>query len=943
MNLDKRLLGLLLALGFAASGRAAPFDKTFAFAQPDGTVVEIHGRGDEFHAVFETTEGYAVVFSPGDKSYYYAAQADDGRDLVPSPLRVGQGDPATLGIPRHLRADPVLTRDRAAKRREKWEAGTRTGERWKNRKSALQAATARATGATSIDAPALEGPALAPPAYETTGTKVGLCLLIDFSDDPATIARTNIVDFCNGDAYAGFGNNGSVKQYYQDVSDGLLTYTNIVTAYIRMTQPKSYYNDTSKDCGEQGILLIKDAIAILKALPNYATEIAPQFAALTADGSGNAVACNVFYAGGNGGVWNFGLWPHSWALNDGFYYTPEPLTDDIAVLNYQITNIGDALELGTFCHENGHMLCDYPDLYDYDYDSRGAGLYCLMAFGSLGANPVQPCAYLKRASGWATTLELTGTSTLTASLSASGAGFNTFYRFAKPGTPTEYYLVENRQKTGRDAFLPASGIAIWLIDELGDHDNQSLAYNTTHANYEVTLMQADGLWHLQSYQNYGDAQDLFFSGNAASSYQNAFSNFTIPDARWWDGTYSGINWSAFSANAATMTFAVNPVALSVISSSPLPEGAFGVSYSQSLEAVGGSSPYTWSLTGGALPPGLFLFGDTLMGTPSATGTYTFEVQVEDAAQLTATRSLSLVIQPAVAIPLLEAFETGGVRPAGWTERFQAGAASWTFPASGDYGFPAAAHGGSRFATLFFESYTPSQTRLITPCLDLGLDRSLLELRFWHYMKGWYWNGVTDQDELRVFWKGSGQTEWTLLATYATNTPSWTQRTIALPTNSRYAQIAFEGTAKYGFGVCIDDVIVARMTPRMRWDSTHFSADQIVDGQAANGEDPDADAIPNLLEYAWALDPLAASASGKPGGGVLGDYLTLTYRQNKQATDLDFAAEACADLESATWTTNAISEIARADSNAWWQVTERHDVPVSQAPSRFMRLRVEDQQ
>ena len=134
-----------------------------------------------------------------------------------------------------------------------------------------------------------------------------------------------------------------------------------------------------------------------------------------------------------------------------------------------------------------------------------------------------------------------------------------------------------------------------------------------------------------------------------------------------------------------------------------------------------------------------------------------------------------------------------------------------------------------------------------------------------------------------------------------------------------------------------------MTPRMRWDSTHFSADQIVDGQAANGEDPDADAIPNLLEYAWALDPLAASASGKPGGGVLDDYLTLTYRQNKQATDLDFAAEACADLESATWTTNAISEIARADSNAWWQVTERHDVPVSQAPSRFMRLRVEDQQ
>jgi hypothetical protein len=326
-----------------------------------------------------------------------------------------------------------------------------------------------------------------------------------------------------------------------------------------------------------------------------------------------------------------------------------------------------------------------------------------------------------------------------------------------------------------------------------------------------------------------------------------------------------------------------------------------------------------------------------MGTPSATGSYTFEVQVEDAAQLTATRSLSLAIQPAMPIPLLEAFESGGTLPGGWTERFQAGSTSWTFPTSGDYGFPATAHGGSRFASLFFESYTPSQTRLITPSLDLGTDRSLLELRFWHYMKDW----SADQDELRVLWKGSGQTEWTLLATYATNTPSWTQRTIALPANSRYAQIAFEGTTYYGFGVCIDDVIVARMTPRMRWDSTYFSADQIVDGHSANGEDPDGDAIPNLLEYAWALDPLATSTSGTPGGGVIGDYLTLTYRQNKQATDLDYAVEGCTNLITAAWTTNAISEVARANSNAWWQVTERHDVPVSQAPSRFMRLRVED--
>ena len=49
--------------------------------------------------------------------------------------------------------------------------------------------------------------------------------------------------------------------------------------------------------------------------------------------------------------------------------------------DYQITNIGTELTLGTFCHENGHMVCDYPDLYDYGYESSGVGAYCLMCAG----------------------------------------------------------------------------------------------------------------------------------------------------------------------------------------------------------------------------------------------------------------------------------------------------------------------------------------------------------------------------------------------------------------------------------------------------------------------------------------------------------------------------------------------------------------------------------
>jgi hypothetical protein len=51
---------------------------------------------------------------------------------------------------------------------------------------------------------------------------------------------------------------------------------------------------------------------------------------------------------------------------------------------------------------------------------------------------------------------------------------------------------------------------------------------------------------------------------------------------------------------------------------------------QTLTAVGGQAPYTWTQTG--LPPGLSLNGTTgqITGTPSTVGTYTVTVTARDA-------------------------------------------------------------------------------------------------------------------------------------------------------------------------------------------------------------------------------------------------------------------------------------------------------------------------
>jgi subtilisin family serine protease len=82
-----------------------------------------------------------------------------------------------------------------------------------------------------------------------------------------------------------------------------------------------------------------------------------------------------------------------------------------------------------------------------------------------------------------------------------------------------------------------------------------------------------------------------------------------------------------------------------VTTTSLAGGSVGSAYSQSLAATGGKTPYTWSVVAGSLPPGLAVTGASIVGTPSATGTYAFTVQAADAGNpaRTATQPLSITI------------------------------------------------------------------------------------------------------------------------------------------------------------------------------------------------------------------------------------------------------------------------------------------------------------
>jgi hypothetical protein len=88
--------------------------------------------------------------------------------------------------------------------------------------------------------------------------------------------------------------------------------------------------------------------------------------------------------------------------------------------------------------------------------------------------------------------------------------------------------------------------------------------------------------------------------------------------------------------------------LNITTASPLPGATLSSAYNTTVTATGGTPPYTWSLaSGSALPKGLSLTSAspsaTISGTPTATGTFQFTVDVEDSATSPASASASFLV------------------------------------------------------------------------------------------------------------------------------------------------------------------------------------------------------------------------------------------------------------------------------------------------------------
>jgi hypothetical protein len=131
-----------------------------------------------------------------------------------------------------------------------------------------------------------------------------------------------------------------------------------------------------------------------------------------------------------------------------------------------------------------------------------------------------------------------------------------------------------------------------------------------------------------------------------------------------------------ASQSFTLTVSLPPL---VIGTGSLPGGTVGTAYSQVVDASGGLAPYTWSISGGALPAGLSLSAQTgtISGNPSAAGTADFTVEVTDTDGSTATKALSITIAASVHAPTTLTQPVVGIAAA------PGGTGYWLTDAAGD--------------------------------------------------------------------------------------------------------------------------------------------------------------------------------------------------------------------------------------------------------------------
>ena len=375
-----------------------------------------------------------------------------------------------------------------------------------------------------------------------SGNKKGIIILVNFQDVTFTATQSDFYNLANTVNYNSGNFKGSMYDYFYAQSDGQFRLTFDVVGPYTVSQNCAYYgaNDSKGNDVRPGYM-VKEAVQLANDDVNFAD--------YDWDGDGYVDQVYVVYAGkgeADGGA-DDTIWPHEWALSsatDGYITLDGKKINTYACGGEQNGKTGETAGIGTMCHEFSHCL-GYPDFYDTDY-SGGQGMFewDLMDSGSYNGNGYRPAGYTsyeRWVAGWKTPTELEYTQNINNMAALQTTASDTYIIYNKANR-NEYYLLENRQKTGWDASLPGKGLLILHVDYSSsawsnnqpndDPSHQRMTWIAADNEYQYTVYQGNTY-----YTEAGAANDPFPYGSV-----NAFGKNTTPAATLYNNNSDGTKY-----------------------------------------------------------------------------------------------------------------------------------------------------------------------------------------------------------------------------------------------------------------------------------------------------------------------------------------------------------------------------------------------------------------
>ena len=487
--MKKIIIFSLLVVCFVQTTFAIPaYPKPLKVKQADGSWLTIQMRGDEHGHYVLTSDGIPLVFNARQENYEYA----DWKD----------GKVQASGI------KAVEVSERTAKVKAFVESLDKSAILESFKRARLQQLQQTLSSRRNASLKAGSNPQKEKlNNFPTIGEVHSLVILVQFADTKFSTVGSDAHQFFNnmlnepGFTYSN-GANGSARDFYLNSSNGRFQPQFDVIGPVTLPEKYSYYGanqGSSVDNPARLEQFVREACTLADPLVDFS-----QY-----DHNQDGYIDNIyfFYAGkgeadsGDGNA----IWPHSAYYSDmakdaGLSETSLKL-DGIEVGNYTCSNeINGTLitpqpaGIGTFVHEFGHVL-GLADHYDVNYGMTtfAPGSFDTMAqasYNNNGNTPAAFSAYERACLGW---LDLTvlknGVDSLNVLPDLNDS--NKAYVVPVGGTnDEEYFIMENRQKKGWDAFIPGHGMLLWHIDyDAKAWEKNEL--NITGTHQRVDIVEAD--------------------------------------------------------------------------------------------------------------------------------------------------------------------------------------------------------------------------------------------------------------------------------------------------------------------------------------------------------------------------------------------------------------------------------------------------------------------